>query len=314
MTESHQARLGPVELTWAAVSLGGPFRSENQDAVLAVPGCFAVADGMGGYAGGALASETVVAELAQEFAALPPAADVPAVTEGDINRALTRAQRGIEEAAHGVPMGSTVTGLGLSSDDFGLHWLVWHVGDSRLYRYYRGELSQVTVDHTVVRELVLAGVLRAADVEGHPDRHVITRAVGTPDSLPADTATLEVRADEVLLLCTDGLTGTVDERLVAQTLRSFEDVGDCANRLVELAYETGGRDNASVIVVRCLDVRRTEESDGMLDAEVTRPRAPRPEASVAASAPVSAPDSPSLPAVPPSRPSTSEPVIEEVPQ
>lgn len=275
MARAGQATLGSVQLELATVTECGPHRNENQDAVLAVPGCFAVADGMGGYEGGAYASSTTLAAIDAALGRAQGQGVVPETTEAEVNGALAQAQASIKAVAHGNPMGSTVTGAALSADGFGLHWLVWHVGDSRLYRFFRGEMSQVTVDHTVVNELVLTGQLRAWEAARHPDRHVITRAVGMSDSLPADFATLEVRAGEMLLLCSDGLTGTTDDSLIEAVLRTVDDLSSCARRLVDLAYETGSRDNTSVVLVRCISGPEGGLAQDGDDLEVTRPRPPQ---------------------------------------
>ena len=272
MAAGNRSAFSGVTLSWAEASECGPFRRANEDSVLAVPGCYVVADGMGGYRGGALASQMVVESIESMLSAAPAQLGAATRRASAVNAALSEAQQGIETMAAGQMMGTTVTGVVLCEDEEGPQWLVWHVGDSRLYRLFGEGLAQVTVDHTVVNEMVISGDLAPAEVANHPDRHIITRAVGTPDSLPADFATLEVRAGEILLLCTDGLSGTASPASIERILSATPDPEEAAKLLVELAYESGSRDNVTVVVIHCDEVAGDMDHQLDADAEITRPR------------------------------------------
>ena len=162
-----------VVLAWGAATDTGRRRHHNEDSLIAESPMFAVADGMGGHAAGDVASAAVVARLAE--------AVVGDFTESDaIGRALHDATVDIGLAAdeQSLGVGTTVTGAALTIDDGRAVWTIFNVGDSRVYAFDRNELEQLTVDHSVVQELVAAGLIRREDAESHPESNVITRAVG----------------------------------------------------------------------------------------------------------------------------------------
>ncbi|MEE6388765.1 MULTISPECIES: protein phosphatase 2C domain-containing protein [Microbacterium] len=231
-----------VVLRVAALTDTGLTRTANEDAVLDARPVFLVADGMGGHDAGDRASAAVVA-------AFEPLRG-RAVDVGDISDALSRAAAVVEDiaAAHTRGAGSTVTGVALVDHEGAPHWLVFNVGDSRVYRHHGTELAQLTIDHSLGQELVDAGELRPEDLASFSRRNVITRAVGAPDST-ADSWLLPVVDGERLLLCSDGLTGEVSDEAIRATLTMNGRPETAAAALVRRALQGGGRDNVSVLVI-----------------------------------------------------------------
>ncbi|GAA1642139.1 hypothetical protein GCM10009790_24550 [Georgenia ruanii] len=238
---------------WGVATDTGGRRSVNEDAALAQPPVFVVADGMGGHARGDMASRTVVAALRELAERGGP------IGASDIEAALERAAREIRTtmaADTATPFGgpesvagTTVAGAVRTELDGAAHWLVLNVGDSRVYRFADGELHQVSVDHSLVQEMVDAGTLSPAAARTHPRRNVITRAVGTSDEVEADFWVLPIRPGERLLLCTDGLIGELEDAEIAEVLRTAPDPTQAAEELLRRAVTGGANDNVTVVVV-----------------------------------------------------------------
>lgn len=239
----------------------GRVRKHNEDSTFVGARVFVVADGMGGHAAGDTASALAVARLG----ALDGTTGLDAEA---LHAQVARANADILDAALADPrragMGTTVAGLVLTSIAGTYHWLVFNVGDSRVYRYGSGELAQLTVDHTEVAELVAAGRLTAEQAWTHPRRNVVTRALGSDAPAPgaqplADVWIVPAVRGERFVVCSDGLPLEVSDAQLAATLDALPDARDAAPALVELAVAAGGRDNVTVIV---LDAAESEgESD-----------------------------------------------------
>lgn len=231
-----------VVLNVASLTDKGLKRTANEDSVLDASPVFLVADGMGGHEAGDRASAAVVA-------AFEPLRG-RAVEIDDVRDALSRAAAVVEDIAaeHRRGAGSTVTGVALLEHEGTPHWLVFNVGDSRVYRHHGNELTQLTIDHSLGQELVDAGELRAEDLASFSQRNVITRAIGAPDST-ADSWLLPVVDGERLLLCSDGLSGEVSDEAIRATLTMTGRPETAAAALVRRALQAGGRDNVSVIVI-----------------------------------------------------------------
>lgn len=245
--------MNQVELHHGAATDVGRVREVNEDAFLAAPPVFVVADGMGGHDGGDVASAIVVEEfgrLADEGYDPRRGADV--VTETLRTCQDRIAEYGAAQRARGAARshaGTTVVVALLVEDDEGPKWLLANLGDSRIYRFDDGRLEQVSVDHSVVQELVEAGAITADDAATHPERHVITRALGGPDAAEADYFLLPLTSVERLVLCSDGITGMIGDPVMAEILGRVADPRDAADAMVAAALEAGGRDNATVVVV-----------------------------------------------------------------
>jgi protein phosphatase len=254
-----------VELHHGAATDVGLVREVNEDSYLADPPVFVVADGMGGHDGGDVASAIVV----EEFAAMAARGYDPTRAAEEVAATLARCQLRIEEYAAGQPgpfhAGTTAVLALLSEHEGEPAWLLANLGDSRAYRLCDGRLHQVSVDHSVVQELVETGVITADAAAVHPERHVITRALGGTERSEADYFLLPLGSVERLVLCSDGISGMIDDEEMRGILDSVPDPRDAADALVAAALEAGGRDNATVVVV---DVVGSAESS--YDAERQR--------------------------------------------
>lgn len=234
-------------LDWAGRSDVGRKRSVNEDSVLVGPPVFAVADGMGGHAAGDRASAAVVERLA----ALRADADHGYLDLARLDDALSAAASDIDEFSANIPIGAgtTVTGAVLSLQDGEPHFAVFNIGDSRVYRLGDGEFRRVTRDHSVVQELVDAGLIHADDAEDHPESNVITRAVGFREEPRPDVWMLPVQPGMRLLLCSDGLTKELDDARIRGLLADGGSAAETADELMDAALAAGGRDNVTVVVI-----------------------------------------------------------------
>lgn len=233
-----------LKLRSAALSHRGLIRSGNQDSVHAGPWLLAVADGMGGMAAGDLASAITIRAVAPLDTGRPDEDLVPALRE-----AVETASAGIRDAVAEDPsrqgMGTTLTALLISGTGTGL--ALGHVGDSRAYLLRDGELRQLTRDDTFVQMLIDEGVITPEQASSHPRRAVVTQAIqGEP--IEPTYLTLDPRPGDRWLLCSDGLSNVVRADTLAETLTSYPDRQECAQRLVDLALRAGGPDNITVVV------------------------------------------------------------------
>jgi protein phosphatase len=241
-----------ISLSWAALSDKGYRRSVNEDSLLARSPIFAVADGMGGHTAGDFASTAVVTRLAEQVS-------VDFVGEDALTTALRSA---VDDMGRGVGhtdlgTGTTVTGIALTLVDEAPYWLVFNIGDSRVYNYRDATLEQLTVDHSIVQELLDAGAITPAEAEVHPHSNVITRAVGFNEDPVPDFFLIPIVAGSRLLVCSDGLTKELTEHGIRHFLAEGTSPLDAAQQLMDAALGNGGRDNVTVVVV---DVLATPES------------------------------------------------------
>ena len=225
----------------------GRQRRANEDHFYARAPLFVVADGMGGAQAGEVASGLA----AETFAAGLPDEGSP---QERLQARVLEANRRIHELSRAdrdrAGMGTTLTAAYVDGDEVALA----HVGDSRAYLLREGELTQLTRDHTLVEELVRRGRLTEEEAAEHPQRSIITRALGPEPDVEVDTLTQPVRDKDVLLLCSDGLTSMVSEADVADILRSTDNLADAGRALVKAANDAGGRDNITVVLVRLEEV------------------------------------------------------------
>lgn len=235
---------GEVVLSWGAATDIGRRRDHNEDSFLASSPIFAVADGMGGHSSGDVASAAVVTRLAEAVSSDFTAQDA-------IERALRAATLDIAQAAdeRQLGVGTTVTGAALVLQTGKPYWDIFNIGDSRVYMFEHNELVQVTVDHSVVQELVDAGIISEEDAQSHPDGNIITRAVGFNAEPMPDYWLLPLRAGLRLLLCSDGLSKEVGDDRLRLHLAAGLTAGETAQALVDAALAAGGRDNVTVVVV-----------------------------------------------------------------
>ncbi len=219
----------------------GCLRDHNEDSLAVSPPLYVVADGMGGHAAGEVASEIAVNTI---VAAAPAHADAQGLAD-----AVVEANREVIEASHDERgregMGCTVTAALLEGERL----VIAQVGDSRAYLMHKGELQQVTRDHSLMAELIEAGDITPEEARVHPKRSVITRALGSDPLMQPDIYELNVEAGDRLLLCSDGLSTMLTDDRIADTLGRIGDAQRCASQLVNEAIEAGGYDNITVIVV-----------------------------------------------------------------
>ena len=243
----------PFAFHYAARSDVGMVRSNNEDSGYAGPHLLAMADGMGGHAGGEVASSTVIASLVE--------LDDDALSGRDVGQALLdRILAANEELGHQVRsdphldgMGTTLIALLRSRDKI----VIAHIGDSRAFLVRDGAVTQVTKDHSYVQSLVDEGRITADEAQTHPQRSLVTRVLtGAPDDEP-DLVVRQGRIGDRYLIASDGLTDYVARDTVEEVLTTTADPGECADRLVALALRAGAPDNVTVVVGDLVDISRT---------------------------------------------------------
>ena len=230
-----------IRFSYGAATSMGRVRQVNEDSYLAVPPLFVVADGMGGHGSGDLASRIAIEEMSACVALRPLFAEA-------VLTALEHANRHIIERGEANRMGTTATGLAALETAGDNHLMVFNIGDSRVYRLSGGRLEQLTVDHSEVQELVLAGVITREQARTHPRRNVITRALGSDAGLLPDHWLLPAIAGDRYLICSDGLFGELPDEVILPLLAGGVPQ-QAADSLVMAANEAGGRDNVTVVVV-----------------------------------------------------------------
>lgn len=218
----------------------GCVRERNEDSLAVSPPLFAVADGMGGYAAGDVASELAVKVLMKNA---PTTADVDMLGEAVIkaNHAVINEALRAELAG----MGTTMTACVIE----GTHLAIAHVGDSRAYLLHHGKLQQLTRDHSLVADMVEAGRLTEEEARVHPNRSIITRAIGSDPNMQPDLYEITASPGDRLLLCSDGLYSMVENSRIQSQLARIRDPQRCASALVNDAISAGGLDNVTVVVV-----------------------------------------------------------------
>lgn len=242
-------QVGDLTLDWAVACHVGSIRPANEDAALALPGRYLLADGMGGHESGELASEAALQTLASA-----PVGQSLAQTSGALAGLLVEAQDriGALDGESARRAGTTATGVVLSSEHDTPHWVAFNIGDSRTYLLTGDRLRPVSVDHSQVQELVDGGVLTAEQARVDPRRNVITRALGAGMAAPrADYFAFAARPGDVVVLCSDGLNGELtDTEIEAVVADADGDLEVAAGALIECALDSGGHDNITVLLVR----------------------------------------------------------------
>lgn len=221
----------------------GRVRSNNQDSYGHRAHLFLVADGMGGHRGGEVASRLAVESILNAAVGLDPLAELRA--------GFVAANQAILDHAAVAPecegMGTTVAAAILTSE----RGYLAHVGDSRIYRCRRGSLELLTRDHSLVEEMVRQGTISAEEARSHPQRSILTRALGTAEATRVEYAEVDLERGDLFLLCTDGLTAEITDPEIEAILAAEGDPSSKADHLVRMADNHGGSDNITVIVVEC---------------------------------------------------------------
>jgi serine/threonine protein phosphatase PrpC len=248
-----------------AITDTGRKRRHNEDVYVVDPPIFAIADGMGGAKAGEVAAALAADALRGEGGSGEDA------VVGLIQEANRRVYQRATEDAAASGMGTTMTVALLENGRV----RIGHVGDSRAYLLRGGELSQLTDDHSLVGELVRSGKLAPEDAETHPQRSVITRVLGTDPEVDVDTITVETRAGDLFLLCSDGLYSMVgNERIQQLVERNRGDLDAAAKALVAAANKGGGDDNITVVA---FEIAGTEDESQRIQAEAVTERTPDEE-------------------------------------
>jgi PPM family protein phosphatase len=226
----------------------GRQRRANEDSLLAISPLFVIADGMGGAQAGEVASRIAV----ESFQPGLPDSHPPESALADLARAAnTRIHELSHANAEQAGMGTTLTAVYVGEEEVAIA----HVGDSRAYCLRDGELLRLTDDHSLVDELLRQGRLTPEEAIEHPQRSVITRALGIEGEVEVDTRSFRARPGDVYLLCSDGLTTMVSEELIAAVLLAYPSLHDAGEALIAAANEAGGRDNITVVLLRLEEVR-----------------------------------------------------------
>jgi serine/threonine protein phosphatase PrpC len=265
----------------------GRQRKGNEDAYFARSPLFAVADGMGGAQAGEVASRTAIEAIENGLPDGPGSAEERlAGLVLDANERIIELARADRERAG---MGTTMTAAYVTEGDVAIA----HVGDSRLYRLRGDELERLTEDHTLVAELERQGKITQEEAGRHPQRSIITRALGAEHDIQVDHHTWPARDGDVYLICSDGLMMFAEER-IGEIVRSAPDLRTAARELVDAANDGGGRDNITVVLFRVEDVGRAVDQDTSVGmpavkpppaesptvVEARQPRAPAPRRAV----------------------------------
>jgi protein phosphatase len=239
-----------IALDYAARSDVGLVRSENQDSGYAGPHLLVVADGMGGHAGGDIASSIAIGRMVSLDGESHGGDDVTDHLVRTLAAANNEIQSQVEHTPELQGMGTTVTALLRAGNKVALA----HIGDSRAYLLRGGSFSQITHDHSFVQSLVDDGRITAEEADSHPQRSLVTRVLtGAHDDEP-DLMVREVRPGDRFLLCSDGLSGFVARDTIEEVLSAGKKVGPTADRLVELALRAGAPDNVTVVVADVVDL------------------------------------------------------------
>lgn len=264
--------IAPIVARVGAATHTGLRRTHNEDAHLAQAPLFLVADGMGGHQAGDRASAAVIREFETLLGRLTLGID-------DVGFALAHARAAVDAIAEGgsAGAGTTLSGVVIAEVDGAGYWLTMNIGDSRTYRRAHGVLEQISVDHSVIQELIDAGELLATEAQRDRRRNIITRAIGAGSTGEADFWMIPAAVGDRILICSDGLSSEVDDRELGEVLAMFEDPQVAAERLVARALEHGGRDNVTAVVVDAIHVGARSRGDSAggdddIDSD-TRPRA-----------------------------------------
>jgi serine/threonine protein phosphatase PrpC len=244
---------------WGAATDTGNVRSVNEDSYMARPPVFVVADGMGGHAAGDVASRLAVQEL-ESLTETSSVSVTDALHRVDLaNQAIVEA--GLSDGAK-TGMGTTLTGIVAVTAGGSEHWMVFNVGDSRVYRLAGGKLSQLTTDHSEAEEMVAEGTLTREGARSYRRKNVVTRSLGTDPAPVPDSWVFPPEPGERFIICSDGLTNELDDAEIARLATATDEPQRLAEVLVRSAVDAGGRDNVTVLVVDGLPPGFESDVDG----------------------------------------------------
>lgn len=240
MTTNSNKNTAGQDISFGSRTDIGYVRDHNEDSLIIIPPLFAVADGMGGHEAGEIASEITVNTLAELAPSHLDAEGLTAAVEAANYNVMKTPRQGIGRDG----MGTTLTAAMLEGERL----LIAQVGDSRAYLLHKGHLQQITRDHSLMADLIEAGQITPEEARVHPNRSVITRAIGSDIHMRPDIYELNVDAGDRILLCSDGLSSMISNNAIESIMRRQSDAQHCADELVTAALENGGADNVTVVV------------------------------------------------------------------
>lgn len=240
MTTNSNKNTAGQDISFGSRTDIGYVRDHNEDSLIIIPSLFAVADGMGGHEAGEIASEITVNTLAELAPSHLDAEGLTAAVEAANYNVMKAPRQGIGRDG----MGTTLTAAMLEGERL----LIAQVGDSRAYLLHKGHLQQITRDHSLMADLIEAGQITPEEARVHPNRSVITRAIGSDIHMRPDIYELNVDAGDRILLCSDGLSSMISNNAIESIMRRQSDAQHCADELVTAALENGGADNVTVVV------------------------------------------------------------------
>lgn len=240
MTTNSNKNTAGQDISFGSRTDIGYVRDHNEDSLIIIPPLFAVADGMGGHEAGEIASEITVNTLAELAPSHLDAEGLTAAVEAANYNVMKAPRQGIGRDG----MGTTLTAAMLEGERL----LIAQVGDSRAYLLHKGHLQQITRDHSLIADLIEAGQITPEEARVHPNRSVITRAIGSDIHMRPDIYELNVDAGDRILLCSDGLSSMISNNAIESIMRRQSDAQHCADELVTAALENGGADNVTVVV------------------------------------------------------------------
>lgn len=240
MTTNSNKNTAGQDISFGSRTDIGYVRDHNEDSLIIIPPLFAVADGMGGHEAGEIASEITVNTLAELAPSHLDAEGLTAAVEAANYNVMKAPCQGIGRDG----MGTTLTAAMLEGERL----LIAQVGDSRAYLLHKGHLQQITRDHSLMADLIEAGQITPEEARVHPNRSVITRAIGSDIHMRPDIYELNVDAGDRILLCSDGLSSMISNNAIESIMRRQSDAQHCADELVTAALENGGADNVTVVV------------------------------------------------------------------
>ena len=240
MTTNSNKNTAGQDISFGSRTDIGYVRDHNEDSLIIIPPLFAVADGMGGHEAGEIASEITVNTLAELAPSHLDAEGLTAAVEAANYNVMKAPRQGIGRDG----MGTTLTAAMLEGERL----LIAQVGDSRAYLLHKGHLQQITRDHSLMADLIEAGQITPEEARVHPNRSVITRAIGSDIHMRPDIYELNVDAGDRILLCSDGLSSMISNNAIESIMRRQSDAQHCADELVTAALENGGADKVTVVV------------------------------------------------------------------
>lgn len=240
MTTNSNKNTAGQDISFGSRTDIGYVRDHNEDSLIIIPPLFAVADGMGGHEAGEIASEITVNTLAELAPSHLDAEGLTAAVEAANYNVMKAPRQGIGRDG----MGTTLTAAMLEGERL----LIAQVGDSRAYLLHKGHLQQITRDHSLMADLIEASQITPEEARVHPNRSVITRAIGSDIHMRPDIYELNVDAGDRILLCSDGLSSMISNNAIESIMRRQSDAQHCADELVTAALENGGADNVTVVV------------------------------------------------------------------